>query len=84
MQEDPAEVLEAVEGAVLDGLDAAVGKVEAGELREAVEGAGGHQGDLVGAQREGHEAGGVAVQGRGGNLREKLILLVEPRVADSN
>ena len=34
MEEDPAEVLEAVEGAVLDGLHAAVGEVEARELRE--------------------------------------------------
>ena len=68
MEEDPAEVLEAVEGAVLDCLNSAVGEVEAGELREAVEGAGRDEGDGVGAQREGHQAGGVAVQGRGGNL----------------
>ena len=71
MEEDPAEVLEAVEGALLHGLQAAVREVEAGQLRQAVEGAGGHQREGVGAEREGHEAGGVAVQGGGRNLQRR-------------
>ena len=54
MEEDAAQVVESVEGAALDGLDAAVGEVEAGELREAVEGSPRHDGDGVGAQRQRH------------------------------
>ena len=73
MEEDPAEVVESVEGAALDGLEAAVGEVEAGQRGQAEEGAGGHERPdrRVGAQRERHQAGGVPVQGRRGDLSER-------------